>query len=426
MTMKDSFNSSRLQTQLGLSMIELMIAIALGVVLLLGLVQIFGGVRSSFNAADSRARIQENGRFALDFIRRDARMAGHFGCRNEFHHFPSTVARALEPGPNGALDAGFSNHLIGPGALSIRDNAPYTTQAHRPIEVYDYTGTGLGATYVIATDTPAADGTAANWASLPDAGLETISARAVPGSDILVMRYFDESTATVTGLGGTTTGRIPLTATDVSNVNLFGLYGITDCNLASLFQVTALPSPTAVRAAAGGLNLGRADPTFWFDAASANELYGRGSMFYRYQFVVYYIGVGVNGPALFRQTLTEAPTTAAGALLLSTPVEVVEGVEMMQILVGIDTGAPRDDFVNQYIDANTLLTGAATPTAIDNAFRQASSLRISLLVRGNPQAGTTRTRNTIVVGDLNVTLPNDGRARQTYDATIVIRNRLRA
>jgi len=425
MNMKDSYKSDRLRMQLGLSLIELMIAIALGVVLLLGLVQIFGGVRSSFNAADSRARIQENGRFALDFIRRDARMAGHFGCRNEFHHFPSTVARALEPTSNGALDAGFSNHLIGPRALSIRDNAPYTTQAHRPIEVYDYLATGPGATYTIASASPAADGTAANWPALPDVGLETISARAVPGSDILVMRFFDESTVTVTNSVNIVTGDIPLAAANVANVNRFGLYGLSDCNLASLFQITALPDATTVRAAAGGLNLPRFNPANWFDTA-VNELYGRGSMFFRYQFVVYYVGVGVNGPALFRQTLREVPATAAAGVQLSTPVEVVEGVEMMQILVGIDTNAPRDDFVNRYLGAGALLTGATTPTQIDNAFRQVSSLRISLLVRGNPQAGTPRARNTIVVGDLNVTLPNDGRARQTYDVTIGIRNRLRA
>lgn len=424
--MKDGKYSIRLQTQFGLSMVELMIAIALGVVLLLGLVQIFGGVRASFNAADSRARIQENGRFALEFIRRDTRMAGHFGCRNEFHHFPSTVARALEPPANGALDSGFSNHLVGAGNLSIRDNAPYTTQAHRPIEIYNYAATAPGnATYVIASATPAADGTPANWAGLPDAGLGTISARAVPGSDILVLRYFDESTATVTNSVNIATGDIPLRTVDAADVDLFGLYGLTDCNLASLFQITALPSPTVVRAADGGLNLQRAAGVNWFDT-SINELYGRGTMFYRYQFVVYYIGVGVNGPALFRQTLTEAPTTSAAGVQLSAPVEVVEGVEMMQILAGIDTTAPRDDFVNRYVDPGTLTAGAGTATQIDNAFRQVSSLRISLLVRGNPQTFTPRTRNTIVVGDLNVTLPNDGRARQTYDMTIGIRNRLRA
>lgn len=37
--------------------------------------------------AEGSARAQENGRFALEFLQRDIRMAGHFGCVNDQAHF---------------------------------------------------------------------------------------------------------------------------------------------------------------------------------------------------------------------------------------------------------------------------------------------------------------------------------------------------
>ena len=67
----------------GLSLVELMVALAIGLLLLLGLVEIFGASRAAFSSAEGSARIQENSRFALEFLRRDARMAGHMGCLNE-------------------------------------------------------------------------------------------------------------------------------------------------------------------------------------------------------------------------------------------------------------------------------------------------------------------------------------------------------
>jgi type IV pilus assembly protein PilW len=419
--------------QRGLSMVELLIAMALGVVLLLGLIQIFAGVRSSFNAADSRARIQESGRFALEFLRRDARMAGHLGCQSEYYHFPFPANRPLEPGLNGAVGSGFYNHLLPPGANSIRDNAPYSTQLHRPVEIYNYVGTSPGgATYVLTSD-PAPDGSAGNWEpTLPDAGLGTISSRALPGSDIIVFRYLDESTVTLTGSVNTTSGSIPMSAADAAGIQRWGLYALSDCNIATMFQITGSSSATTLLAAAGGLNLQRTTtPPVWFDNSTGAN-YSSGSMLYRYQFVAYYVGQGVNGPALMRQTLIQNPTTANEGIALAPAEEIVEGVEMMQVLAGMSRlQAPanvREDLIDSYVSASdTVFTGAATPAALDTALRRVIGVRISLLIRGNAsQAGAQRARDTIVVGDIRVTLPVDGRARQTYDTTIAIRNRLRA
>jgi len=414
--------------QTGLSLVELMIAIALGVILLLGLIQIFGGVRASFNAAEARARIQENGRFGLEFLRRDARMAGHLACQSEFYHFPQTTPRMIEPGATGnPSDRGFYNNLLAAGNASIRDNAPYVTRIHRVVEVYDYSGTGPSANYTLASATPAADGVVGNWTpALPNAGLGNIVTRAVPGSDIIVLRFLEEAPLVLTNdaVFNTATGVIPL-GTAAAQVQQWGLYVMTDCRLASLFQVTATAA-TTVTAQNGGLNLIR-DATNWFSHGE----YGPGAMFARYQFVVYYIGVGANGPALMRQRLVQVPTSAAQGIALAAAEELIEGVDMMQVVLGVNLSTPArsDDHVYEYRGPAAHLgtaAAAASPAVLDDALRQILTLRVSLLIRGNTSlANAQRALDTIVVGDVNVTLPNDGRMRQTYDTTVAVRNRQR-
>lgn len=71
----------------GLSLIEMMIALVIGLVLLLGVIQVFSASRTAFQLSEGASRAQENARFALDFLARDIRMAGHFGCVNDQAHF---------------------------------------------------------------------------------------------------------------------------------------------------------------------------------------------------------------------------------------------------------------------------------------------------------------------------------------------------
>lgn len=64
----------------GFSLVELMIAMAIGVTLVLGVTQIFLAGRQSFVVQQKTAVLQENARFALSRISRDLRQAGMFGC----------------------------------------------------------------------------------------------------------------------------------------------------------------------------------------------------------------------------------------------------------------------------------------------------------------------------------------------------------
>lgn len=65
--------------QAGLSLIELMIAMALSLLLMLGVLQIFLSSKQTYTANSALTRVQEGGRFAMDFISYDLRNAGYKG-----------------------------------------------------------------------------------------------------------------------------------------------------------------------------------------------------------------------------------------------------------------------------------------------------------------------------------------------------------
>lgn len=62
-------------SQRGVSLVELMIAITLGLVLVLGLVQFFVSSKQGYRIQESTGQMQENARFALDYLGREIRMA---------------------------------------------------------------------------------------------------------------------------------------------------------------------------------------------------------------------------------------------------------------------------------------------------------------------------------------------------------------
>jgi type IV pilus assembly protein PilW len=66
--------------QSGFSLVELMLALALGLVVVTGIVQLFVGNSRTYETLTAQARLQENGRFALEFLSQAARSAGYFGC----------------------------------------------------------------------------------------------------------------------------------------------------------------------------------------------------------------------------------------------------------------------------------------------------------------------------------------------------------
>jgi len=65
--------------QTGLTLVELMVALAIGSFLMIGAVQIYTQSRQAFVVNESIARVQETAQFAMDTIEADLRMASNWG-----------------------------------------------------------------------------------------------------------------------------------------------------------------------------------------------------------------------------------------------------------------------------------------------------------------------------------------------------------
>ena len=68
---------TRVNRQSGLTLVELMVALVLGLLLLGGVTNVLVSSKQTFQANDDLGRVQENGRFALDILISDIRMAGY-------------------------------------------------------------------------------------------------------------------------------------------------------------------------------------------------------------------------------------------------------------------------------------------------------------------------------------------------------------
>lgn len=66
--------------QRGLSLIELMVAILLSSLLLLGVLELYSNTSRTDRSGSALAELQDDARVAMEFIKRDIRRAGYLGC----------------------------------------------------------------------------------------------------------------------------------------------------------------------------------------------------------------------------------------------------------------------------------------------------------------------------------------------------------
>lgn len=127
--------------QAGFTLIEIMIALLIGAFLLSGIIQIFINTRQTYQMQDNLSKLQENGRFAMDFISKDIRMAGYRGCKRNvsissilnsptsflydfntaIQGFESTSSTAWTPA---ILDANIPSALGGSDIITLRVAGP--------------------------------------------------------------------------------------------------------------------------------------------------------------------------------------------------------------------------------------------------------------------------------------------------------------
>lgn len=102
------------ERQYGLSLVELMVGILLSSILLLGVLQIFDSNRSTMATQTAFSSVQENGRFAIDFLARELRVADYWGCVPD----QASIANHLDS----AKRSEFQSSIGGGGVQGV-DNA---------------------------------------------------------------------------------------------------------------------------------------------------------------------------------------------------------------------------------------------------------------------------------------------------------------
>lgn len=73
-------NHSPAKLQSGLSLIELMVAVLLSSLLLLGVTELYNNTFRTDRSGSALANLQDDARVAMEFIKRDIRRAGYLGC----------------------------------------------------------------------------------------------------------------------------------------------------------------------------------------------------------------------------------------------------------------------------------------------------------------------------------------------------------
>jgi type IV pilus assembly protein PilW len=300
--------------KLGLSLVELLVAMLIGLFLTSGIFKVMLNGKSQFIIEQEIASLQENARYIIDEMTRDMRMADYFGCSSK-----AVVTNTL-------------NLVSGVTAWYLNS---------RGIVGFEETHGALPAGFPSAANTIVADTDI------------VIINRAIPDDTVIMTSH-----NTMTRLFTIETMSSKFRRGDVLAI------ASRRCNQVSIFQMynnAALPSqanpvikysgaPAAV--APGNCE----DRLFGFEdcsntVAAENKEFPAGSQLMRFSSSAYYVANSANTglPTLWRETLVRRGVTAQAKAQ-----ELISGVEDIQLIYGVDTDATLDGIANQYFDANEI------------------------------------------------------------------------
>lgn len=284
-------NSCKWRTSRGLSLVELMIAMLVGLLLTAAVIQVFISSKNTFRMQESMARLQENGRFAVSYLANDIRMAGYMGCANIDRVAVNNIAEASQGVP---AVANFDSDTV-----------------------------------IVGTD------------SVPAGNIWG----AAPGTDMLVVQKVNSGGLRLTGNMTTNDANIQVVDNSL-NVKAGDVLFITDCINADIFRATNVSN-------SGGSKVTIAHANSANSSVNLSKLYGSDAEVLMFESVAYYVkDTGRTTPsgdairALYVQR--QAGKTAESA----PSYELVEGVQDMQLEFGVDTGS--DNLVDVYRTANNV------------------------------------------------------------------------
>jgi type IV pilus assembly protein PilW len=351
----------------GMTLVELLVAMALGSVLLGGIVQVFVGSKQAYSFNEELGLIQENARFAIEFITRDVRMAGSWGCNKDI-----PVVNTLNP-------------IVGPGN--------WKTNLTDGLGGFDGNDTGNA----VFTGTPA---------EFPNVTPPAVTAGTVPISDVMTVSRLDTGAALrVTGHNAGPAASLQLSG---HNFNKGDILIVTDCEQSSIFQHASVSTMNVIHSTGGGgltpgnctKGLGHGPVPLCSSTNGNSKQYGNDARVMAVSISAYYVDVAANGlPALYVKSV--------GNNAVATPNELVQGIENIQVLYGEDIDA--DGVPNRYVDATNVGTWANVVAA-----------KIYLLARSFVTVAS-EPQDFSFMG--TVYTPTDRFLRQEFISTVKIRNK---
>jgi type IV pilus assembly protein PilW len=350
--------------QAGLTLIELMVSLVLGLVLMAGVIQLFAANKTSYQLTEQISAMQENGRYAMSRLERHIRMAGYTGC-------------------TGRDQEGL--------VINVEFAAASAFTPDNGVEGWEASNTGYGNYALLAKDDPVEDATGSKWSTAGStAPTLDASTSAVETSDVIRLWHVDGDSVLVDVSGSTVSaGSTPPYAANDTMM-------LTDCTNADIVRVCSLSGNDASLncTANGSLALLNGD-----GAAHAFKLAGW----------VYYIGkrgnTATNPPSLFRRQVS-----ANG--VAGNPQELVEGVEALQLQYGEDIDTVPDGVADAYVNANQVTD-----------WNNVVSVRVHLLMQ-SANDNVVDGSQTFTFNGATVTA-SDGRLRYPFVATVSLRNRSR-
>jgi len=354
--------------QKGLSLVELMIAITLGLILMTGVMQVFLSSKTVYSTQQALSRIQETGRLAVEFMARDIRMAGYMGCASR------TAGMVV------------TNTLNNPSKYQ-----------------YDFTTALMGYT---AETLPADHG----LTPLPTANTDLFVLRGAFGSGVQVVQNNNGGQVNVT-ITTEEPGACADGSTRISGLCENDILVVSDCSKARVFQATNL-TKTGGGSIAGTVNVvhaatgtpGNAVNNWGGSSGPESERFRNGSEVLFATTMTYFIGKGTSGrPSLWQN-------------INGVNLELLEGVEDMSVKYGVDSD---EDYVpNEYLPAAKL-------SATD--WNKVIALRVELLVASVEDGVLPESQTYQFPTDedpaLSTVNPTDKRLRQVFTTTVGIRSR---
>lgn len=350
----------------GLSIVELMVALTIGLILLAALTRLFVTSRSTYTLEESLARVQESGRFAMEFLAQDIRMAGYAGC---------------------------SANLSGAQVTNMVEGAEdYQTFNANGISGYKYTCTS------------SCTGALTEWSpNLPSDYFPSGSGNIQPitGSDVVIIQRADTLSTHLTGNSTPSNANIQIiNTTDLADeIGAGDILMVSNCKSADIFRATGVSSGSGKITVAHS----SASNTSNFLANS----YGNDAEIMMLISRAYFVGRRSNStsnpPALYRRELGDG-----GNLTTS---ELVEGVNVMRFTYGEDTDATGDKVPNIY----------RNPSSVSN-WRKVVSARIGLLVATTSNVEQNLDTRTYDLAGNTGGPYNDNVRRRAFNATVQLRN----